>query len=269
VTELSSEKLPEKKICESNIDKETLDALYEKYNDKRFIHPDPLEFLYNYKSSKDMEVAGLIASSLAYGNIKQILKSVSRILDKLGKSPSDFLKDTGTKDLQVLFSDFKHRFTTGTEIVQFLKNISAILKKYGSLNECFLCGFEKDKQMIPAILFFAKELRFGDCTGYNSLVPMPAGKCAYKRLNLYLRWMVRKDNVDPGIWAGISASRLIVPLDVHMYRVAKNLGLTSRKQADLKTAVDITRSLKKFDPEDPVKFDFALTRQGIHGSFFY
>ncbi|MBN1298730.1 MAG: TIGR02757 family protein [Actinobacteria bacterium] len=246
-----------------NIDKKTLDDLYYKYNKREFVHPDPLEFLYDYKSSSEREVVGIIAASIAYGQVRQILKSVSFILQRLGSKPSEFLKSADSSLLQNTFKDFKHRFTTGAELSLFLENVGRVLKKYGSLNECFLWGFKKEKEILPAIMHFAKELRQGECECYNSLVPMPAGKCAYKRINLYLRWMIRKDNVDPGCWNNIPAKHLIVPLDIHMHRVSSLYGFTERKQADFNTALQITEAFKKFDPEDPVKYDFALTRAGI------
>lgn len=247
-------------------DKKFLDSLYDKYNDRKYVHPDPLEFLYNYDKPCEREVAGLIAASLAYGQVRQILKSVSFVLDKLGPSPSDFLKSADSNYIHSVFSSFKHRFTTGFELAELLLNIGRVLKKFGSLNECFISGYDKDKEMLPAILNFIKELRMGKCECYNSLVPMPTGKCAYKRINLYLRWMVRKDNVDLGCWDNIAVNKLIVPLDIHMHRVCLGYGFTERKQADMATALQVTEYLKKYDPNDPVKYDFALTRPGIHAS---
>ncbi len=249
------------------LDKQSLEQLYDKYNDRKYVHPDPLEFLYDYADVRQREIVGLIAASLAYGQVKQILKSVSKVLNVLGPLPSEFLLKTSRKELGHLFKDFKHRFTTGEELAGFLANTGHILSKYGSLYECFESGQEKDKGLLPAILNFSKELRLGDCNCYNSLMPMPGGKCAYKRVNLYLRWMVRKDNVDPGGWDGISASKLIIPLDVHMHRVSMLHKLTERKQADMIAARQITEALKKYDPEDPVKYDFALTRPGINARY--
>lgn len=247
-------------------DKKFLDSLYDMYNDRKYVHPDPLEFLYNYDKPPEREVAGLIAASLAYGQVRQILKSVSFVLDKLGPRPSGFLKSADSAYISSVFSSFKHRFTTGFELSEFLLNIGNVLKKFGSLNECFYHGFKKDGQMLPAILHFIKEIRMGKCDCYNSLIPMPSGKCAYKRVNLYLRWMIRKDNVDCGCWDNIPAKKLIIPLDIHMHRVSLQYGFTGRKQADIVTAMQITECLKKYDPQDPVKYDFALTRPGIHSS---
>jgi len=296
------------------IDKDALDRLYERYNNARFIHPDPLEFLYDYDDIREREVAGLVAASLAYGQVKQILKSVSSVLKKLGPKPSEYIICAGNRRLEKDFSGFRHRFTTGAEVSSFLKNTGKVIAKYGSLNQCFISCMEKvkgengklhwqgeigrkhelgrkdnlgrrikkdkqdgrqylDKQnkkytglpdIHAALMVFIKELRFGECRAYNSLIPIPDGKCAYKRMNLYLRWMVRRDNVDPGGWIGFSPSELIVPLDVHMHRVSLSYGFTSRKQADMKTALEVTESLRKYDPKDPVKYDFALTRAGIY-----
>jgi len=246
------------------LDKKTLEQQYNKYNDRKYVHPDPLEFLYDYKDVRQREIAGLIAASLAYGQVKQILKSVSKVLNILGSEPSEFLLKTSRKELDYLFKDFKHRFTTGEEMAGFLANTGYVIRKYGSLYECFESVYKKDKDLLAAILNFSKELRLGDCECYNSLMPMPGGKCAYKRVNLYLRWMVRKDNVDPGGWDSISTSKLIIPLDVHMHRVSILYKLTERKQADMIAARQITETLKKYAPDDPVKYDFALTRPGIN-----
>jgi len=248
-------------------DKSYLEHLYEQYNDRKFIHPDPLEFLYNYPDLREREVVGIIASSLAYGQVKQILRSVSGILNVLGSRPSGFLKKVTLEELKSVFSNFKHRFTNDKELAVFLSNIGAILRKYGSLNFCFMKSYNKEHDIIPALLSFTRELRAGECDCYNSLVPLPTGKCAYKRLNLFLRWMVRKDNVDIGGWDNIPTSKLIIPLDVHMYRIALEHKLTERKQADMTSAVQITNSFKKFCPEDPVKYDFALTRLGMKSHY--
>ena len=244
-----------------------LEDLYRKYNNRKFIHPDPLEFLYNYKGLREQEVVGIIASSLAYGQVKQILKSVSSILNVMGSRPSEFLKKVRSEALKSTFSSFKHRFTTGEELAIFLSNIGSILRKYGSLNSCFMESYINEQEIFPALLNFIKELRAGQCSCYNSLIPLPKGGCAYKRMNLYLRWMVRKDNVDLGGWDGIPASKLIVPLDIHMHRIALECNLTSRRQADMITALQITDFFKKICPEDPVKYDFALTRAGIQNHY--
>ena len=248
------------------INKEKLEELYEKYNNRESIHPDPVEFLYDYDDIADREIAGLIAASLAYGKVTQILKSVSLILKFMGPEPSKFLRNTTFESIKKVSADFKHRFTTSEELAIFLFNIKKILEEYGSINACFIENYNREKEMVPALLNFARKLRAGECQCYNSLVPLPAGKCAYKRLNLYLRWMIRKDNVDPGGWEKIPASKLIIPLDTHMHRIALSFQLTMRKQADLNTALEVTEAFKKYSPNDPVKYDFALTRSGIQAN---
>ncbi len=245
--------------------KDELEKIYLKYNDRGFIHPDPLEFLYDYDDTGDTEIVGLIASSLAYGRVGQILKSVSKVLKALGPSPRDFLMDPSFNKETGIFSDFKHRFTNGREVLGLLLKIREVLKKYGSINLCFLDGYSKnDDTVIPALLNFIKTLDSPPCGDCCSLIPSPAGSSAFKRLNLYLRWMVRKDRVDPGGWKGILPSKLIIPLDTHMHRISQMLGFTTRKQADLKAAVEISESFGKINKDDPVKYDFALTRLGMN-----
>ena len=248
------------------LDKEKLEELYEKYNNRESVHPDPLEFIYNYDKTSDREIVGLIAASLAYGKVNQILKSVSLILAFMGPEPSGFLRKATFKSIDSLCSNFKHRFTTGEELAVFLFNIKKILEDYGSIKACFIESYSNEIELLPALLNLIKKLRSGKCDCYNSLVPLPTGKSAYKRLNLYLRWMIRKDNVDPGVWEDVPASILVIPLDTHMHKISLANQLTNRKQADWNAALEITDAFRKLSPEDPVKYDFALTRTGIRGN---
>lgn len=239
------------------------DAFYLKYNRREYVHPDPIEFLYRYKDVSDREIAGLIASSLAYGRVKQIFRNLSLIMEKLGDNPALFLKEN--KSLFILertFEGFKHRFTRGEEVALLLFGIKKALEKFGSLNECFLSGLKKDAHtVLPALISFVHELSAGGRP--PSLLPLPERGGASKRLNLYLRWMVRRDAVDPGGWKGISRAKLIIPLDTHMHRVCRGMHLTERKAADMKTALEITSRFCQINPQDPVKYDFSLTRPGI------
>lgn len=243
------------------ITKKCLDNIYLKYNKFNLISPDPLQFVHLYKDNADKEITALIASSFAYGNVKQIIKTVDKILSILGPSPKSFIVNTDRAEMEKLFSGFKYRFTVEEELVNLLCAIKAVLKEYGSLENMFLSFYEPGKDYLAAQRAFAAKLRsFGKI---DTLMPNPAKNSALKRLNLCLRWCIRRDEVDPGCWSKIPASRLIVPLDVHMHRVARMLGLTKRNQADMKTAVDISASFAKLCPEDPVKYDFCLTRFGI------
>lgn len=242
--------------------KSFFEKVYRKYNKRKFIHPDPLEFVYKYNLPQDREVAGFIASSLAYGNVKQILKSVSYVLNVLGPSPADFLLRTKSDRILQAFCLFKHRFTTGHEIADFLINIRKILKEDGSIEKYFLKGYNPSSiNLENAIYSLAR--RF-NATPTPTLMPNPDKKSPFKRLNLFLRWMIRKDAVDPGVWKKISPSKLIIPLDTHMFQIARKLGITTRKRPDMKTAIEITDFFRKVSPDDPVKYDFALTRTGIN-----
>ena len=247
------------------ISKERLEELYSSYHRRELVHPDPLEFLYDYPHLRDREVAGLVASSLAYGRVAQILKSVSTVLERMDPSPFAFLVNSSPDSLRSAFAGFKHRFTTGQELTALLWGAKCIIEHYGSLHACFMTYFnDSDDTILPALSAFVG--KFDTCsskTGKFSLLPSPDRGSACKRLNLFLRWMVRRDEVDPGGWTSIPLSKLIVPLDTHMHRICCLLDLTVRRQADLRTAVDITRAFRKIVPEDPVRYDFALTRLGI------
>ena len=237
--------------------------LYERYNRREYVCPDPLQFLYDYENPHDREVVGLIASSLAYGRVTQILKSVAHVLERMG-SPVDFLNDATPRSLRRTFRGFKHRFTTGEELASLLLGARDCIRRHGSLQACFMSGFgEGDETVFPALCSFTEELASVRKRRRNSLLPSPAVGSACKRLNLYLRWMVRRDGVDPGGWDDVPASKLIIPLDVHMHRMCLKLGFTRRKQANMRTAMEVTSAFRRIAPEDPARYDFALTRLGI------
>jgi uncharacterized protein (TIGR02757 family) len=245
------------------ITKKRLERLYNFYNHRKFVHPDPLEFLYSYPDPLQMELAGLIASSLAYGRVSQILKSVSSILEKMYPSPRAFLLNSSRKDLLACFSGFRHRFTTGDEMAYMLLAAKHVIEEHGSLYACFMAGYNNDDTLLPALSAFVNELRNAAAITKNSLLPSPDTGSACKRLHLFLRWMVRKDRVDPGGWRGIPRSGLIIPLDTHMHKICVELNMTRRKSSDILTAMEITKVFRKIDPQDPVRYDFALTRLGI------
>jgi uncharacterized protein (TIGR02757 family) len=241
--------------------KERLEALYSAYNRRCYVHPDPLEFLYDFHDPLDVEVVGFIASSLAYGNVKQILRNVSLVLTKIGPCPSAFLLNSPFNRIAETFIDFKHRFTTGQDLTRLLWGMRLVIEKHGSLQKCFMSRLRRgDLTVIPALSAFVENV-FPD--GCDFLIPTPGKGSACKRLNLFLRWMVRRDDVDPGGWDGVHPSKLLVPVDIHMHRIATTLGLTKRKQADLRTAIEITEAFRKVSPSDPVRYDFVLTRFGI------
>jgi uncharacterized protein (TIGR02757 family) len=195
--------------------------------------------------------------------VAQIRKSISSVFKRM-QSPSEFLRRTSQKTLFTIFRDFKHRFTTGEELSAMLFGIKCVIDRYGSLYTCFATYLNDDDETIfPALSAFVRELATAANGRRNSLLPSPAKGSACKRLHLFLRWMVRRDNVDPGGWDSIPTSKLIVPVDTHMHRICRALKLTQRKQADTYTAAEITTAFRAIAPDDPVKYDFALTRLGI------
>ena len=240
------------------------ELLYEKLNRREYVHPDPLEFLYSYDDIRDREIVGLVSAGLAYGRVAQILKSVSSILRNMGPRPSVFLENNSFETMKLSFNGFTHRFTTGEKMAAFLMGIKAVIREFGSLEQCFNAGLNKGEHTVFSELsFFAEKIRKYShiCPGH--LVPVPERMSACKRFNLYFRWMIRHDAVDPGGWESCSPAKLIIPLDIHMYRLSLKLGFTNRRSADMKTALEITRAFEKISPQDPVRYDFSLTRLGI------
>ena len=243
-------------------DKKLLEAAYARFNHSEFIHPDPLEFVYRYKMPGDREAAGFIAAALAYGNVTQILKSVEKVLSPMGTSPVSWLLKTPPDKITGAFGAFKHRFTTGRELAVFLINMKTVLKKHRTLENLFLKHYRPAEETLAgAIYAFVNDFNLKACA--PTLTPCPEKKSSFKRLNLFLRWMIRHDAVDPGVWNNVPPSKLIIPLDTHMFQAAKKMGLTARKDTSMKTALEITAAFRKVSPLDPVRYDFSLTRTGI------
>ncbi len=242
--------------------KDSLENLYNRFNRREFVHPDPLEYLYRYEDLCDREIAGLVASGLAYGRVEQILNAAGSVLDELGSSPSLFLGETSLETLLSLFGDFKYRFTRGSEIAQIMKAASELQLEYGCLGN-LLNQFVSSKGYVEALnLMISTIMRKADLST-SSMLSLPSKGSACKRLNLWMRWMVRSDDVDPGGWDRIETAMLFVPADTHMFRAAKFLGFTSRRTADWRTVEEITEGFRTLCPDDPVKYDFSLTRFGI------
>jgi len=218
-----------------------------------------------------MEIAGFFSSALAYGRVQQISKSLEKLFAIMGSSPSEFVRQFSPKDRRRL-KGFKHRFNTGDDIADLIVLLKHAITTHGSIEGYFLTGYsESDENILPALTKFcdgltdlyAKRHRGNTSRGLMYLMASPARKSACKRLNLFLRWMIRDDDVDAGIWKSVDPDKLIIPVDVHMARLCGILGFHSSKNATLKTAVEITENFAKIVPSDPVKYDFALSRIGI------
>ena len=246
--------------------KQKLENIYKNYNKPTLVYPDPLWFLYNYTKKEDIEAAGLIASSLAYGNIKIIMRSVETILNLFGENLALSIDEKSDEWIRKKTDNFVHRFAKADNITGLLKAIREIRKEYGSLESCFLKGYSSEHEnILNAAQFFAEKIHEKAYPFKPAhLMPMPEKKSSCKRFNLFLRWMVRNDEVDPGWW-DVDKSKLIIPLDTHMHKIGLEYGLTCKKGTSIKTAIEITQGFKKFSKNDPVKFDFALTREGIRG----
>lgn len=251
--------------------KNILEKLYTKYNRRNSIKPDPLQFVYKYTNRADMEIAGFLAAALAYGRVQQIEKDLDNLLERMGKSPYEFILNFDEKKRKKL-KGFKHRFTSGDDISDLLLLFKNVLKRYGSIEKFFVQGYKtSDENIVPGSSKFSDSLldMYG-CNhknkitkGLSFLLSRPTAGSVCKRLNLFLRWMVRKDNVDAGLWKAIDKSKLIIPIDVHIARLCKILGFYERKTPNLATAVEITGKFAEIEPSDPVKYDFALSRIGI------
>jgi len=251
--------------------KNVLEKLYARYNHRDLIKPDPLQFVYKYSNRADMEIAGFLSASLAYGRVEQIEKSLTKLFSLTGNSPFDFTRNLNKKSRQKLKS-FKHRFTKGDDISDLLELFRRVIKKYGSIEEFFAQGYSKDEpNIISALSKFCRTLlqmhaekHDGHISkGLKYLLTDPANGSTCKRMNLFLRWMVRNDDVDAGLWRSIDSSKLIVPVDVHMSRLCRILGFYEQKTVSLKTALQITKGFAEIEPSDPVRYDFALSRVGI------
>jgi uncharacterized protein (TIGR02757 family) len=244
--------------------RDELEMLYAHYNRRDFISPDPLEHVLKYTRVEDREVAALIASCLAFGNVRQIGRSVTRALAPLGDAPAAYVQDVLEKELEAAYRGFKHRWIDGSDMVQMLLGIRGAIREYGSLSRLFYAKIDdSDGDVIPALSRFVGDVRRRSRGFRACLLPSPGEGSACKRLHLFLRWMVRSDEVDPGGWDEISPSMLVVPLDIHLFRVCSGLGLTHRRRADCRTAREATDAFRRLAPDDPVKYDFGLTRLGI------
>lgn len=249
-------------------DKSILELYYSRYNKRQYVSPDPLQFLYDYQDIRDREIVGLIASSLAYGRVDMILRAVSKVLDTIGPPRAYFMEKTSSS-IERDFLYFTHRFTKGRCISKFMIRIKEILNEYGSIKDCFLSFLKGNNQNVLDGLEGFSEL-FSDCKeGSWCLIPHPKNNSPLKRMNLFLRWMVREDEVDPGGWKEIRPSSLIVPLDIHMFQFSIQNGLLRAKAPSLRAALEITERFREISPEDPVKYDFVITRPGIWSNSRY
>jgi uncharacterized protein (TIGR02757 family) len=260
----------------SDVLRARLEPLYASFNHERSA-TDPIELVRPYPNPADRELAGFIASALAFGNVVAVMQSVAMVLDRIGPSPSGYIRRFDPRSEAGPFATFVHRWTRGTDIVALLWILRQMLDRSGSLEAFFVEGDDPaTPDLGTALESFTTRAMQMDLRRAYGRVPArpgvgyfftrPSQGSACKRLNLFLRWMIRRDAVDLGVWTRISPSRLIVPLDTHVIRLGRCLHLTRYTSPGWKMAAEITQTLRAVDPVDPVRFDFSLCHVGMMGS---
>jgi uncharacterized protein (TIGR02757 family) len=244
--------------------KQFLDQKSELYNRPGFIENDPISVPHLFKKKQDIEIAGFFAATLAWGQRKTIIRKCKELLAMMDNDPHEFILHHTDNDLK-RFVDFKHRTFNSTDLLYFIESLRHYYIEYDSLESAFFSHPEDETIEKGLIRFHKKFFELDHPHRTRKHLPTPERKSTCKRLVMYLRWMVRQDSkgVDFGIWKKISPSQLVCPCDLHVDRVARKLKLIKRKQTDWQTALELTSNLRKFDPTDPVKYDFALFGLGI------
>ena len=248
--------------------KDFLDTKVQQYNNPSFIDSDPIQIPHQFSLKEDIEISGFLTATIAWGNRKSIINNANKMMHLLDQSPHDFIMNHSKNDLKKLLP-FVHRTFNGYDFIQFIKSIKHIYEKHNGLEGVF-SNIPEDKDMQYAIHNF-KSIFFeiDHLNRTEKHVSDPHKNSAAKRINMYLRWMVRQDNrgVDFGIWNSISPAILSCPLDVHSGNVARKLKLLKRKQNDGKALTELDLNLRKLDASDPVKYDFALFGLGVFEGF--
>ncbi len=249
--------------------KDFLDEKVDTYNRPDFITLDPISIPHQYTKKQDIEITGLWAAILAWGQRPTIINKCRELFGLMDNAPHDFILHHQEQDLKP-FLNFKHRTFNATDTLYFIAWFRAYYQKHDSLEDAFLVSLYHDTVEEGLIRFHNSFFDLPDAPQRTRKhIATPARNSACKRMNMFLRWMVRKDDcgVDFGVWSKIKAQQLICPCDLHVDRVARKLGLITRKQTDWKTALELTEQLRRFDPQDPVKYDFALFGLGVVEKF--
>jgi uncharacterized protein (TIGR02757 family) len=254
---------------DKNLLLEFLDEKYRQYANSKFIEDDPIQFPHRFTRKEDIEIAGLITATISWGNRTMINNSMNRLLQKMGESPFEFVTNFSKKDESKL-KGFVHRTFNDSDCTNYIKVLKHIYSSEGGLEQLFVIGYQTDGTIKSAINQFRVRFENYDNSSHTlKHVPNAMQGSACKRINMYLRWMIRpsREGVDFGIWKSIPTSALMMPLDTHSGRVARSLGILNRKQDDWKAVDELTSVLKWFDPNDPVKYDYALFGLGVNEKF--
>lgn len=247
--------------------KELLDKKEKEYNRIYFIENDPISIPHSFKTKEDKEISAFFAAIFAWGQRKTIIAKTKELMNLMDNSPHEFMLYHQEHDLR-RFLNFKHRTFNATDTLYFIHFFKQFYRKYDSLEFAFSQHLKADDVHVGSALSGFYELFFeSELAPHRTRkhIASPAKKSACKRINMFLRWMVRQDEneVDLGLWKNIKSSQLICPLDIHVDRVARKLGLLKRKQTDWQAAVELTQNLAKFNSQDPVRYDFALFGMGL------
>jgi uncharacterized protein (TIGR02757 family) len=250
----------------------TVEKIYAQFHNPSYLRYDPLEFVYAVEGRQNREIAGLLCSSLAYGRIEQIKKSIAAVYEKTGRELYQFASGVPFKEKIRLFSSFSHRFNRGIDIAVLLQCCAVAIENEGSIEALFVKGLgEKDATIKNALAEFSRRMleisrvvHGRTAASFRFFFPSPGRGSSCKRLNMFLRWMVRpNDGIDLGIWENVPASKLVMPVDTHVARISRKLGITRRRSADWEMAEQITAALRRIAPDDPVRYDFSLCRSGM------
>jgi len=248
--------------------KDFLDSKVEQYNNPKFIETDPIQIPHQFTLKEDIEIAGFLTATISWGNRKSIIKNSKHMMELLELSPYDFVMNHETSDLKKL-NVFVHRTFNGEDFIQFIISLKHIYKTHNGLESIFSKYAKKDSLQFSIHEFKKHFFEVLHLPRTQKHISDPLKNSAAKRINMYLRWMIRNDKtgVDFGIWKSLSPSHLSCPLDVHSGNVARKLGLLNRKQNDAKALKELDIALRKLDPKDPVKYDFALFGLGVFENF--
>lgn len=247
--------------------KEFLDEKYELYNRPSFIQPDPIAIPHKFTRKEDIEIAAFFSAIIAWGQRPTIVKNANRLMELMDDAPYQFIMNAEERDFK-RFKGFTHRTFQYADTIYFIQSLQHIYQNYGGLEKVFSAKSKKD--MKEGIVYFRKVfLEINPHTRSTKHIANIEKNASAKRINMFLRWMIRNDQrgVDFGIWKSISSSVLYCPLDIHSGRVARKLDLLTRQQNDWKAVHELTENLKKLDSKDPVKYDFALFGLGVFEQF--
>lgn len=238
-----------------------LDEKYAQYNQPDFILDDPIQLPHRFTQKEDVEIIAFLVATIAWGNRKAIIKSGERLIELMGEQPYEFVLNYEDYPL-----DFVHRTFNNVDLAFFIRSLQNIYQKYGGLENAFALNEGESGVKQRIINFRTKFLEIPHDTRSDKHISNPAKGSSAKRINMFLRWMVRNDGrgVDFGIWKGISPSELYLPLDVHTGNISRKLGLLTRKQDDWKALDELMTHLRNFDENDPVKYDFSLFGLGVY-----